>query len=175
MIIIHRPRRPRPPLTVAILCAVVLSTIHFPAHSGESSQDLGLTPETAESLSRLALACVHREYPNKPGPVMNDENEIQSPSTLHPAFYGCFDWHSAVHGHWTLGRLLKTFPDIPNGADIRAALDENLTAENIQGEVAYFRQAIRTDPSPLPPPGAPGDRGWASPWGSQSPRRARGV
>jgi hypothetical protein len=74
---------------------------------------------------------------------MNDESEVLSPSSLHPAFYGCFDWHSAVHGHWTLVRLLKTFPDIPNGADIRAALDNNLTAENIQGEVAYFRQANR--------------------------------
>jgi hypothetical protein len=130
-------------LRVAIAVAVLLTGVHPFASSGEGSPELGLTPETAQSLSQLSLACVHREYPNKPGHVMNDESEVLSPSTLHPAFYGCFDWHSAVHGHWTLVRLLKSFPDIPNGADIRAALDQNLTAENIRAEVAYFRQENR--------------------------------
>jgi len=143
MIIIHRPRRPRLLSTASLVIAALLTTIHSPAKSGDGSEGSEFTAEKAQSLSQLALGCVHREYPNKPGHVLNDESEVQSPAALHPAFYGCFDWHSAVHGHWTLVRLLKMFPDIPNGAEIRAALDQNLTTENIQGEVAYMEQPNR--------------------------------
>jgi len=74
---------------------------------------------------------------------MNDNKEVQNPRSLHPAFYGCFDWHSAVHGHWMLIRLLKLFPDLPEAQTIRKAIDENLTAENIQTEVAYLHQPSR--------------------------------
>jgi hypothetical protein len=74
---------------------------------------------------------------------MNDEAEVQNPQSLHPVFYGCFDWHSAVHGHWMLVRLLKLYPDLPNAGDIRAALDQNLAAENVVAEVEYLRQPNR--------------------------------
>jgi hypothetical protein len=74
---------------------------------------------------------------------MNDESEVQNPRRLHPVFYGCFDWHSAVHGHWMLVRLLRLFPDLPNAAEIRTALDENLSAENVRVEVVYLRQENR--------------------------------
>ena len=114
-----------------------------PAPTTRSADPPGLTPETAASLSQLALGCIHREYPNKPSHVMNDDNEVLPPRSLHPAFYGCFDWHSAVHGHWMLVRILKLFPDIATGAEIRAALDQNLTAENIALELAYFDQPNR--------------------------------
>ena len=107
------------------------------------SEQLRLTTETAAELSQLALKCVHQEYPNKPGHVINDAADVKGPSSLHPAFYGCFDWHSAVHGHWMLVRLLKLFPDLPNDAGIREALSTNLTAENIAAEVAYLRQPNR--------------------------------
>jgi hypothetical protein len=140
MTFLHRFRRSLLPSAAAGWVALSMSTA--PCSAGPAD-DLSLTPEAAESLSRLALACIHREYPNKPGHVINDESEVQNPAALHPAFYGCFDWHSAVHGHWTLVRLLEMFPDIANGAEIRAALDQNLTADNIRGEVAYFRQANR--------------------------------
>lgn len=74
---------------------------------------------------------------------MNDSTEVLSPREMHPAFYGCFDWHSSVHGHWMLVRLLKTGVDLPNELKIRKALSENLTPEAIQGELTYFSQAGR--------------------------------
>ena len=102
-----------------------------------------LTEAAASSFSRLALACIQKEFPNKPSYVINDANDIHPPHTLHPAFYGCFDWHSAVHGHWMLVRLLKLYPELPEAADIRAALDKNLSAKNVAGEAAYFEQPNR--------------------------------
>jgi hypothetical protein len=62
---------------------------------------------------------------------------------MHPAFYGCFDWHSCVHGHWLLAHLLRDFPALPEGAAIRKALDENLSEKNIAGELAYLGQKER--------------------------------
>jgi hypothetical protein len=86
---------------------------------------------------------VSREFPNKPEHVINNASEVSSPKVLHPAFYGCYDWHSSVHGHWMLVRLLKLFPNLPDSAQIRAALGANLTAENIRAEVAYMKQPNR--------------------------------
>jgi hypothetical protein len=74
---------------------------------------------------------------------MNDESEVLNPQTLHPAFFGCFDWHSAVHGHWMLVRILRVFPDLPEAAAIRRALDANLTADHIASEVRYLQQPSR--------------------------------
>jgi len=102
-----------------------------------------LNDKQASHFAALALKCVAREYPNKPEHVINNASEVQSPKLLHPAFYGCYDWHSSVHGHWMLIRLLKTFPNLPESAKIRSALDANLTAENIQSEVAYMKQPNR--------------------------------
>ena len=73
---------------------------------------LQLDQNTASGFAQLALNCIQREYPNKLGHVMNNPGEVQPPAVLHPAFYGCFDWHSAVHGHWMLVRLLKLFPGL---------------------------------------------------------------
>jgi hypothetical protein len=89
------------------------------------------------------LKGIAREYPNKPGHVMNDATEVQNPAALHPAFYGSFDWHSSVHGHWMLVRLLRLFPDLPEAPAIREALSKHLTAEKIAAEVAYFDQPNR--------------------------------
>lgn len=68
---------------------------------------------------------------------------MRSPRELHPAFFGCFDWHSSVHGHWTLVRLLRLFPGLQMETDIRAALDANLTAENLAAEAAYLKRPNR--------------------------------
>ncbi len=102
-----------------------------------------LTEKQASHFAALAMKCVNREFPNKPEHVINNASEVSSPKVLHPAFYGCYDWHSSVHGHWMLVRLLKMFPNLPESAQIRAALGANLTAENIRAEVAYMKQPNR--------------------------------
>src|SRR5437867_2735149 len=102
-----------------------------------------LTKADASHFASLALKCISREFPNKLDHTINDASDVQSPRKLHPAFYGCLDWHSSVHGHWMLARLLRLFPDLPEASQIRAALDDNLSAKNIQVEVAYLNQASR--------------------------------
>ena len=71
-----------------------------------------MTQEQASAFAKLALKGLQKEYPNKPADVLNSERDILSTKAVHPAFYGCFDWHSSVHGHWLLVRLLRQFPDL---------------------------------------------------------------
>ena len=92
----------------------------------------------AERFARLALACVHKEYPNKIAHSMNSDADVAPPRKLTPAFYGCYDWHSSVHGHWLLARLARTYPDASFAADARAALGQSITPENIAQEVKYM-------------------------------------
>ena len=96
-----------------------------------------------DRFARLALSCVHKEYPNKISHVLNSAADAAPPRALYPAFYGCFDWHSSVHGHWLLARLLNTDPQTPYADAIKAALAQSFTAENIAGEAAYFQQPDR--------------------------------
>ncbi len=105
--------------------------------------DLALTDAAADRFAALALRCVRQEYPNKLDHVMNDAGEVRSPRELHPAFYGCFDWHSSVHGHWMLVRLLREHPGMVRAAEIRAVLEENLAPARIAMEVAYLEQGNR--------------------------------
>ena len=105
---------------------------------------LQLTEEGAIHFSGLALSCLQREYPNKLNQVLPDAGMLKPPRELHPAFYGCFDWHSSVHGHWMLVRLLKEFPGLPNDSLIRQAIGQNLQPANIDAEVAYFQQASKS-------------------------------
>ena len=97
-----------------------------------------LPAETAARLANLALTCVHQEYPNKISHVMDSDADAQPPRKLTPAFYGCYDWHSAVHGHWLLVRLTRLHPDAPFVGKAREALATSLTAENLAIEVAYL-------------------------------------
>lgn len=97
----------------------------------------GLSAEAAARFARLALDCVHREYPNKIAHVLRGDEDVAPPRELSPAFYGCYDWHSSVHGHWLLARLARTFPEAPFAAEARAALARSLTPEHVAGEVAY--------------------------------------
>lgn len=94
--------------------------------------------------AELALACVHQEYPNKLSHVLTSDADVKPPRELTPAFYGCYDWHSSVHGHWLLARLARTFPDAPLAARARAALAKSLTPANIDGEVRYLKGPGRT-------------------------------
>jgi len=102
-----------------------------------------LTQPQASHFAKLALKCVQKEFPNKLDHVNNDKDDVRSPRTMHPAFYGCFDWHSTVHGHWMLVRLLRLFPNLPEAPDIRKALNANINEKNIAGEVSYLKQANR--------------------------------
>ena len=104
----------------------------------EQENGLVLTSDGAAHFARLALDCIHKEYPNKLNQVLQSDEFLLSPTTLHPAFFGCFDWHSSVHGHCMLVKLLKEFPGIAERDEIIAGLQKSLTAENIAGEVAYF-------------------------------------
>jgi hypothetical protein len=95
--------------------------------------------KAAERFAKLALMCVGKEYPNKISHVLNSDADVAPPRELTPAFYGCYDWHSSVHGHWLLVRLLRTFPDASFAAQARDALRKSLTAENLKQEAAYLR------------------------------------
>ena len=93
----------------------------------------------AERFASLALACVHKEYPNHISHTLNSDRDVAPPRKLTPAFYGCYDWHSSVHGHWLLIRLVRTFPNAPFVQAAREALGQSLTAENIVQETEYLR------------------------------------
>ena len=93
----------------------------------------------AERFARLALACVEKEYPNKISHVLNSDADVAPPHQLTPAFCGCYDWHSSVHGHWLLVRLVRTFPEAPFASAARDALRKSLTAENLKQEAAYLK------------------------------------
>ncbi|HEY3122976.1 MAG TPA: DUF2891 domain-containing protein [Thermoanaerobaculia bacterium] len=97
-----------------------------------------LNSATAERFAKLALACIDREYPNKPEHVLDSAPDARPPRDFHPAFFGCYDWQSSVHGHWMLVRLLKTFPDLPARNEIRARLAAHFTGEAIATEARYL-------------------------------------
>ena len=117
-------------LTISILLLIFVASA-----SGASEFDA----KAADRFARLALACVHKEYPNKISHVLNSDADVAPPRKLTPAFCGCYDWHSSVHGHWLLVRLLRTFPDAPFAKSAREALIKSLTAENLKQEAAYLR------------------------------------
>ncbi len=102
------------------------------------TQMLDLT--TAARLAELPLHCIRQEYPNKTAHTIESAADAQlTPRQLHPAFYGCLDWHSSVHGHWMLVRLLKTNPGMAKEAAIRATLADSFTREAVSGELTYFK------------------------------------
>ncbi len=116
------------------LCSLLLAGALLPAATAQERLD----ERTAVRFAELALNCVHREYPNKISHVMNDDSDARPPRALTPVFYGCFDWHSAVHGHWLLVRLCRMYPRAAFVPQARAALAESFTDEKVAGEVAYF-------------------------------------
>src|SRR6266705_5087893 len=116
---------------------LILSFISAIAFAAEETPTFDTA--AAERFAKLALACVAKEYPNKISHVLNRDTDVAPPSKLTPAFYGCYDWHSSVHGHWLLVRLLRTFPNGSFAAAARDALRKSLTAENMKQEAAYIR------------------------------------
>jgi hypothetical protein len=129
------------------LAVLILSTgcqqknpMQEPSDSAVPSLDMS----QAEKLISLPLACVQKQYPNKPGEVLESAEDLGEPFEMHPAFYGCFDWHSSVHGHWSLVWLLKHFPDVPGAVEAREVLRDHITEENIRAEVTYFNREQST-------------------------------
>lgn len=102
----------------------------------QSTLDFDL--KKANYLYHFAYECIDQEYPNKLGQVLGDDSYLAPPRVLHPAFYGCFDWHSSVHGHWTLVTILTEFPDFEHRNEIITKLQKNITKDNIEKEIAYF-------------------------------------
>jgi hypothetical protein len=100
--------------------------------------DSGFDQAQAARFARLALDCIHKEYPNKIAHSLNSAADVKAPRDLTPAFYGCYDWHSCVHGHWLLVRLSRLFPNAPFASDARRAVAQSLTAANIAQEVKYL-------------------------------------
>jgi len=107
--------------------------------SVKSQEVIKLDSYQAGMLARLAFRCIHTEYANHLQHSMQSDKDLGTPSQLHPVFYGCYDWHSSVHGHWLLVKLLKEFPDLPGRDSILNAIDMTLTPENIAAEVVYFK------------------------------------
>src|SRR5262245_7181990 len=120
------------------LTVVVLLTVFTASMVGAQEKDQ-FDAKSAERFANLALACVHKEYPNKLSHSLNSDADVAPPRKLTPAFYGCFDWHSSVHGHWLLARLIRTYPDGNFVPAAREALRQSLTEENIAQEAAYLR------------------------------------
>ncbi len=101
--------------------------------------DPAFTAVQANKLIELPLQCVTTEYPNKLGQTIGGDYDLKPPRDLHPVFYGCFDWHSAVHGYWSMVTLLKEFPEIAEATRVKELLITNITPEKIAREVTYFR------------------------------------
>jgi Protein of unknown function (DUF2891) len=118
------------------LVLLLLAAATMPAVA-ENAADFDL--RSAQRFANLALACVHKEYPNHISHTLNGDSDVAPPRKLTPSFYGCYDWHSSVHGHWLLVRLIRTFPSADFVPAARAGLRQSLTAENIAQEVIYLR------------------------------------
>jgi hypothetical protein len=133
-----------PPFILVFLLLILGSSLVLPQDQPATPQLSGLPRssdfdvEAAQRFARLALACVHKEYPNKLSHSLNSDSDVAPPRKLTPAFYGCYDWHSSVHGHWLLARLARVYPDVPFTPDARAALQQSLTPANIAQEVVYL-------------------------------------
>lgn len=127
------------------LAAAMLAFLPAQAASAQDAERMSSETTPAEApartdrFARLALDCVHREYPNKISHVLNSDQDALPPHELTPTFYGCFDWHSSVHGHWLLTRILTTTPDTALEEEIRTALAQSFTEENLAGDLAYIQ------------------------------------
>src|SRR4051794_15687999 len=113
--------RHRAALVVLCFPLLLMAMPDSPATPQPANETKGLTREQASVFAKIALASIGKEYPNKPAVVLNAADDVKPPRQFHPAFYGSFDWHSSVHGHWLLVKVVKLFPDLPEAKAIRAA------------------------------------------------------
>ena len=127
------PKRFTGGLLLALLCVCT---------NAFASNAVQLSLVEANKLVELPLHCVEQQYPNKLNQTLENDSGLLPPSALHPTFFGCFDWHSAVHGYWSMVTLLRQFPNLHKADQIRAILKRNISTENIQQELAYFKKDI---------------------------------
>ncbi len=120
-----------------VIIGIIFAVVATNAMASSTSSEFDI--KAAERFAQLALACVHKEYPNHISHTLNSDADVAAPRSLTPAFYGCYDWHSSVHGHWLLVRLIRTFPQADFVQTAREALRQSLTGENIAQEAAYLR------------------------------------
>lgn len=127
---------------ILVRFALLASLLSF-AVTARSAEPASPSPKfdatAAERFAKLALACVDKEYPNKISHVLTSDADVAPPRKLTPSFCGCYDWHSSVHGHWLLVRLVRTFPDAPFAQAARDALRKSLSAANLKQEAAYLQ------------------------------------
>ncbi|WP_313566309.1 DUF2891 domain-containing protein [Empedobacter sp.] len=100
------------------------------------AQELHL--DQAKKIFELPTHCISVEYPNKLGNVLGSDADLKTPKQLRPIFYGCFDWHSSVHGFWSIVKLMKNFPELDQNNQVRNELNQLITAENVAVEMAFF-------------------------------------
>jgi hypothetical protein len=128
------------PVRAAVIGTVLTLSALTAQSSAQPAAAPSLDPAAAARFAGLTLRCLHREYPNKIAHVMDSDADARPPHLLTPAFYGCFDWHSDVHGHWLLVRLIRLYPNAPFAQEARSELARSLTPTNIAGEVAYLER-----------------------------------
>jgi hypothetical protein len=128
---------------VAVRLLVLAALTTGFAATADTPRGVSLDAAAAERFAALALKCLHEEYPSHISHTLDTDADARPPHELMPAFYGCYDWHSDVHGHWLLVRLLRLFPDAPFAAKARSELALSLTTQAIAGEVAYFKREDR--------------------------------
>jgi len=115
---------------------LIVVMVFLPAQAQEGE---AFDAAAAGRFAELTLSCIHQEYPNKISHVLNSAEDVQPPRELTPVFFGCFDWHSAVHGHWLLVRLCRMYPEGSFVARARAALGQSFTPQRVAAEVAYLK------------------------------------
>ena len=136
---------------LGLICVTVLTPLVSSGITVAAARSAALPPaaasldvDAAARFAALALKCLHQEYPNHISHTLNGDADVRPPRELTPAFYGCLDWHSDVHGHWLLVRLIRLFPDAPFVPEARAAVGRSLTPQNVAAELAYLRGTSRT-------------------------------
>lgn len=117
---------------------ILIVTLSLVIHGRQKGSAQELSDEQVAAFAKLAMRGIEQQFPNKPSNVMRGEQDVLSPKEMHPVFYGCFDWHSSVHGHWLMIRLLKTYPGSSVDAEMRELLNRQLTVEKLLKEAKYF-------------------------------------
>lgn len=142
-------------LVTIFSCAVLLSCNNNKTNTAEqhaesipteagNNQRIVLDTTEAKRILALPLHCLEQEYPNKLGQVIGSAKDLKSPKQLHPIFYGCFDWHSSVHGYWSIVKILKTFPNLSESKQARLILNDKITKANVEQEIAFFLDSNNT-------------------------------
>jgi hypothetical protein len=131
------------PLPTRLVIVAILSFASATCGAPSPPTGASLDAAAAGRFANLALQCLHQEYPNKIAHTLAGDADVHPPRELFPAFYGCYDWHSAVHGHWLLVRLIRKYPDAAFAPTARAELARSLTPANLAAETAYLQRAGR--------------------------------